>query len=446
MRRALVGEDVLKCAGCLSVVLVRAEQPITGYNRVTRVEIRRRQWTWLALRRTMETQMRALLLAVMAMVVLDGSAPDALAVVSDGGGPVASALAEAPDAIAAQPATVSTTSENTVRLRVAVTGDLLIHSPVFDRALANGGGQRYDFAPMFRYVRAYLTRADLAICHVETPMTSRPPSGYPIFNTPPALARAIASSGWDVCSTASNHTLDQGQFGVDATIAALNRAGVGHAGSYRSAAGRRRPAILTVKGLRVAFLSYAEHTNGIALPAPWSVNLARADRILAEARRARRAGAQVVIVNVHAGDEYRHAPSAFQRRLARRLLRSRTITAVIGQHAHVVQPITETSGRLVVYGEGNLISNQSAACCPAATQDGLIALLQIEWDSRRGARTVRIDYVPTWVRHPDYAVLPVGDAAGRGLANRAALRASYHRTVAVVGRSTRVQPVPLRAP
>ena len=340
----------------------------------------------------------------------------------------------------------TTTSEQTVRLRVAATGDLLIHSPVFNRALANGGGHRYDFAPMFRYVRRYVTQADLAICHVETPMTSRPPSGYPIFNTPPALARAIASTGWDVCSTASNHTLDQGQVGVDATIAALNRAGVEHAGSYRSAAARRRPATLTAQGLRVAFLSYTEHTNDIALPAPWSVNLARADRILAEARRARRAGAHVVIVNVHAGDEYRHGPSAFQRRLARRLLRSRTITAVIGQHAHVVQPITKAAGRLVVYGLGNLISNQSAACCPAATQDGFIALLEIEWNSQRGARTVGIRYVPTWVRHPDYAVLPVGDAARRGLASRATLRASYRRTVAVVGRSPRVRPVPARAP
>ena len=371
--------------------------------------------------RPLATQLRRCLLFVMALVALHGAAPDALQ---------ASA----------------TTSEQTVRLRVAASGDLLIHSPVFNRALANGGGRRYDFAPMFRYVRRYLRPADVAICHVETPMTSRPPSGYPSFNTPPALARAIASTGWDVCSTASNHTLDQGQSGVDATIAALNRAGVEHAGSYRSAAAQRRPALLTVNGLRVAFLSYTEHTNGIASPAPWSVNIAQAERILAEARRARRAGAQVVIVNLHAGDEYRHAPSAFQRRLARRLLRSRTITALIGQHVHVVQPISEAAGRLVVYGAGNLISNQSAACCPAATQDGLIALLEIEWDARRGARVVRIRYVPTWVRHPDYAVLPVGDAARRGLAARGALRASYHRTVAVVGRSTRVRPVPSRAP
>lgn len=119
---------------------------------------------------------------------------------------------------------------------------------------------------------------------------------------------------------------------------------------------------------------------------------------------------------------------------------------MIGQHAHVVQPITQTAGRLVVYGEGDLISNQTSACCPAATQDGLIAFLEIEWDSRRGARVARISYVPTWVRHPDYAVLPVGDAARLRLAGRAALRASYNRTVAVAGRSARVRPVPARAP
>lgn len=350
-------------------------------------------------------------------------------------------------AVVSAPAPVSAEQSKTVRLNVAATGDLLIHSPVFNRALANGGGKRYDFRPMFRFIRPEIRRADLAICHVETPMSSRAPSGYPRFNTPRGLAAAIKSTGWDVCSTASNHTLDQGRFGVESTIGALNRAGVRHAGSYRSAAAQRRPTILKAKGLRVAFLSYAEMTNGIPLPKRWSVNLARADRILAEARRARRAGAQVVIVNVHWGDEFRHAPSPFQRRLARALLRSRTITAVIGQHVHVVQPITRVAGRLVVYGEGNLISNQSAGpCCPAASQDGLIALLDIAWDKARGARVKGIRYVPTWVRHPDYAVLPVGDALRRGLADPTVLRASYRRTVGAVGRRAGVRPVPSRLP
>jgi len=334
-----------------------------------------------------------------------------------------------------------------VRLRVAATGDFLIHSPVYQRALQLGHGRRYEFSPMFRYVRPYIAGADLAICHVETPMlASRPASGYPLFNTPTGLARAIERGGWDICDTASNHTLDQGQAGVAGTISTLDRRGVRHSGSFRSATAQRRPLIVSVRGVRVAFLAYTQFTNGIALPHPWSVNLARAGRILADARRARRAGAKVVIVNLHWGDEYKHAPSAFQRRLARALMRSRSITAVIGQHVHVVQPITRVAGRLVVYGEGNLISNQSTACCPAASQDGLIALLEIVLDSKRGAYVDRVRYVPTWVRRSDYTVIPIGVGLQRGLAGRAALRASYRRTVGVVGRSKRVLPEPARLP
>jgi poly-gamma-glutamate synthesis protein (capsule biosynthesis protein) len=333
-----------------------------------------------------------------------------------------------------------------VRITVAASGDFLVHSPVFRRALELGGGRRYDFAPMFRYVRKYVQRADLAICHVETPMTDGSPTGYPLFNTPPALARAIKRTGWDVCDTASNHTLDRARPGIVQTIRHLNHAGLRHTGSFLTRAARSRPVIMKVKGLRVAFLAYTQFTNGLPLPDPWSLNLAYPDVILADARRARARGAQVVIVNLHWGDEYRHAPSAFQRSLARRLLRSRAITAIIGQHVHVVQPITKAAGRLVVYGEGNLVSNQTADCCPAASQDGLIALLQIAWDAKRGGRVERVRYVPTWVRHPDYTVLPVGDALRRGLADRATLRASYRHTVSVVGNSSRVRPIPARLP
>ena len=125
-----------------------------------------------------------------------------------------------------------------VQLTVEASGDLLIHSPIFDRALALGGGRHYDFAPFFVRIRPYIRGAGLALCHVETPMTPAPPAGYPIFNTPPELAPAIRQTGWRACSTAATHTLDQGQAGVDDTIRALDRAGVAHTGSFSS---RGRP-------------------------------------------------------------------------------------------------------------------------------------------------------------------------------------------------------------
>ncbi len=202
---------------------------------------------------------------------------------------------------------------------------------------------------------------------------------------------------------------------------------------------------MTVKGVRVAFLSYTALTNGIPLPHPWSVNLASAARILSDAHRARMDGAKVVIVNLHWGDEYVEQPSSYQLRLARRLTRSPDITAIVGQHVHLVQPIRIVHGKLVVFGEGNLISDQTSACCPAATQDGMIVLLTITVDSR-GARVSFIHYVPIWVRHPDFVVLPAGTAWRTDPADAAALRASYKRTVAVAGRGPRIQPIPAHLP
>lgn len=317
------------------------------------------------------------------------------------------------------------------RIRVVASGDLLIHQPLWTRALADGRG-RYDFRPQLRAIRPIVRRADLALCHVETPLVHGAPRGYPVFRTPPALARAVRWAGYDACSTASNHTVDAGRAGIDSTRAALSRAGLRHTGAFSTARQRRRATILRVRGVRVALLAYTAVSNGIPAPHPWSVNVAEPRRIVRDARRARRRGAAVVLVNLHWGDEYSHRPSAAQRALARRLARSGAITAVVGQHAHVVQPIRRIRGMPVVFGEGNLTSNQDATCCPAATQDGIVVRLTIAVRGRR-ARVTRVRAIPVWVRHPDYVVLPVRRALREGWADRAALRASLARTRNALG-------------
>jgi poly-gamma-glutamate synthesis protein (capsule biosynthesis protein) len=332
-----------------------------------------------------------------------------------------------------------------VTITVEASGDLLIHSPVWERAQQLGGGSKYNFAPLFARIKPIMKRVDLALCHVETPMTPAPPQGYPIFNTPPELATAIHQTGFRACSTAATHTLDEGQTGIDDTNRALDRAGVLHTGAFSSAAAQRTPLIFAVKGVRVAFLSYTELTNGIPSPHPWSVNRANAREILADAHRARAAGAQVVIVNIHWGDENVSAPSAFQLGLARKLTRSPDITAIVGQHVHVPQPIRTINGKLVVFGEGNLISNQTPGCCAPGSEDGLIAILTIIVDGDR-SRVTFVHYVPVWVQHPTYTVLPVGTGLRTDPGDADQLRASYHRTVAVAGRTRDIQPIPVRLP
>jgi poly-gamma-glutamate synthesis protein (capsule biosynthesis protein) len=316
-----------------------------------------------------------------------------------------------------------------VDFTVAASGDLLIHEPVAARALANGGGRRYDFRPMFGAVRARIAGSDLALCHMETPLVPGPVQGYPSFRTPPALAGSVRAIGWDVCSTASNHSLDAGQFGIQTTLKALDRAGVKHAGTARSPSEANRTTMLEAKGVKVAFLSFTAVSNGQSVPHPWSFNWALAGRIRADARKARRRGADAVIVNLHWGDEFSHAISPAQARLARELTRSPAITAIVGQHVHVVQPIRWVNRKPVVFGEGNLVSNQTAACCPAESQDGLIALIDFT-ATGDSVKATRVRYLPIWVRHPDYRVLP----AVRG-------SLSWERTVATAGRRRGIGPV-----
>jgi Bacterial capsule synthesis protein PGA_cap len=330
---------------------------------------------------------------------------------------------------------------------VVASGDLLVQDPVWLRALADGGG-RLDFRPMFGAIRPIVQRAALALCHVETPMGAGRATGYPLINSPPQLARAIAWTGWDACSTASNHTVDKGQYGIETTALALDAAGVRHTGSFRSAAEARRILIVRVRGVRIAFLSYTYGTNGIPLPNSWSVNLISKDRLVADAQRARRRGADLVIVNFHWGNEYVHAPNSQQQSLARYLLKRRVVDLIVGQHAHVVQPIRRIAGRFVVFGEGNLLSSQTAACCPPESQDGMIAVIHVRAVGRR-ATVSGVDYVPTRVRHPDYVVVPVGKRLyqlvreGRGSSGEAqAMLASYCRTVAYAGRSAWTHALP----
>lgn len=345
-------------------------------------------------------------------------------------------------------------AENPIHFTISVSGDLLIHSYLWERALANGGGSSYDFAPMFAELAPYVADVDLGICHVETPMTSDPPTSYPIFNTPTELAAGIEASGWDACDTASNHSLDQGQDGIDQTGAALDLNGVAHTGSFPSAAAHGKPLILDANGIRVGYVAYTDFTNGIPLPHPYSVNYVpfdqdvgpKAKRILADAKRDRRAGAEAVIVTMQWGDENSTEPNDSQLALAKELTASPLITAIVGQGPHVVQPIEKINDKFVVFSEGNLVSNQSAAAgLPAETQYGLIALLHCVADGR-GVHVARVTYVPTWVRLTDYVVLPVGVGLKTDPANASSLRAAYDSVVSIAGRAKDIEPVPKQLP
>ncbi|BBJ38692.1 hypothetical protein SSPO_014100 [Streptomyces antimycoticus] len=110
---------------------------------------------------------------------------------------------------------------------LVATGDLLVHASVIRQAQADAGGDGYDFQRMIRAAAPVVAQADLAICHMETVYGAAhgPFTGYPTFKTPPQLASAVKTLGYDSCSTASNHTLDAGPEGWSALSTPWTRPG-----------------------------------------------------------------------------------------------------------------------------------------------------------------------------------------------------------------------------
>ncbi|MFF9086156.1 CapA family protein [Streptomyces sp. NPDC014991] len=249
---------------------------------------------------------------------------------------------------------------------LVASGDVLPHTSVIERASYDAGGNGHDFRPMLSGVAPLVSHADLALCHMETVYGVKGAyTGYPAFRSPPQIAKGLAATGYDGCSTASNHALDDGTAGIRRTLDALDAAGLRHAGTARSEAEARSVTLLRAGPAKVAHLSYTLGTNGKALPhgAPWAVNMIDADRIIADARAARRAGADVVVLSVNWGTEWQDEPDRLQLTLAQRLTASATagrpdIDLILGTHAHVPQAYEKVNGTWVIYGMGDQIAGE----------------------------------------------------------------------------------------
>jgi hypothetical protein len=323
------------------------------------------------------------------------------------------------------------------------SGDLLSHTSVLRQATADAGGSGYHYGEMFEAIRPVIEEADVAICHLETPVAApgtEIDGVVPVFGAPPEIAGEIKEAGYDRCSLASNHALDQGVAGIEATLAAFDAAGLGHAGLARSQA-EAAPRRFEVNGVTVAHLSASYSFNGFSPPAaePWRANPIDAGRLVADARQARADGASVVIVSLHWGHEGVSDVRPEQRRLAEELTASGAVDLIIGHHAHVVQPIEEINGRWVVFGMGNQLSGMgdSTDCCGLRALDGMTIRTEIVEQPDGTFAVARPEAIPTYLGRNPYRVVPVNaalsDPAVAGHVTAAELHASLDRTAEIVG-------------
>jgi len=331
----------------------------------------------------------------------------------------------------------TSTAPTPLSFTLVATGDIISHGAVAERAASENA---WDFTPLFARIRPIISGADLALCHLESPlsMDDQDLSFRGTFRVPSSLADAIADAGYDGCSLASNHALDSGPSSVTATLHHLRRVGLATAG-MADTEDANGPAWFNPGGLRVAHLSVTDLINGRDLPVdpPWMVPHLDVDRVIDEAAAARSDGADFVVVSVHWGEEYRADPTDRQRSAAERLLAAPEVDLVLGHHAHVVQPVVRRGGDAVAFGLGNLLTNQPGdetnpcSSCPPETQDGLIAWFQVT-ETADGAQITDLGYVPTWVdRETTHEVVPIG-INEPDLADPDMLADSAARTAAVV--------------
>jgi poly-gamma-glutamate capsule biosynthesis protein CapA/YwtB (metallophosphatase superfamily) len=253
-------------------------------------------------------------------------------------------IALASPVVAAAETTPTPSPDATVTL--LAVGDLMAHSAQLNAARTHG---IYDFAPSFKAVASTISAADIAAGNLETTLRSSGYSGYPCFRTPTAYARALKGAGFDVLTTANNHTLDGGATGVRYTSDYLDRLGISHTGSNHVGM-----AIVEHDGVRIAFLAYTYGTNGIPSPFHGAVN--RIDlSVMKSAIASARIRADLVVVVPHFGAEYSRTPESATKAKARAWIDAGA-DIVLGSHPHVVRPVERYHGHYIVYSMGNFIS------------------------------------------------------------------------------------------
>ena len=285
------------------------------------------------------------------------------------------------------------------RVTLLFAGDAMQHLPQVKGARNEDGSFAYDSC--FYLVKERISAADIAGLNFETTLGGVPYSGYPLFSSPDAFAFSLKDAGFDIFFQANNHALDRGRKGLERTIGLLDSAGIKHTGTFRTEAARSLyyPLMVIKKGIRIAFLNYTYDTNGLVVQEPNKVNVTDTNLIIQDIRHTQLYKPDIIVAQMHWGEEYRTTPSFEQRELANLLL-SHGVRIIIGHHPHVVQPIVvEKEGdeiqHVVYYSLGNFISNQQQP----HTRGGMLAEIVIS--KKDGASPVVIekcDHALVWVQ------------------------------------------------
>lgn len=142
-------------------------------------------------------------------------------------------------------------------------------SNFFSQPVINGTDKSYKYDYIYDKMKGVLEPYDVKIVTQETVFTNDPSrySGSNPYMSPPSIASALVNAGFNVISSASDHTFDNGKEGVLDTLNAWNSYASSTlvTGIYASSESYNNVSYMDVNGIRIAFLSYTSSLNGMTL-------------------------------------------------------------------------------------------------------------------------------------------------------------------------------------
>jgi poly-gamma-glutamate synthesis protein (capsule biosynthesis protein) len=155
--------------------------------------------------------------------------------------------------------------------------------------------------------------------------------------------------GFDVLSTANNHSLDMGEEGLKNTISFLKQKNIFHTGTSRSEKERLDFPVIEQNGIRIAFVSYTFSINQLTNPVekPYLVNhlevnqpdidLMALKKDVFYAKTVRKA--DFVVLSLHYGNAYQAYPGEHIVANTLRVFEECGPDVILGGHAHNIQPM-----------------------------------------------------------------------------------------------------------
>ena len=246
----------------------------------------------------------------------------------------------------------------------------------------NRDDKTFDFSHNYDYIKRYAEMADFAVVNQETPLggdggytasgselkyigeKARWGSyhGYAQFNTPDEVGHELVKAGFNVVTSATNHTSDHGWKALKNTLEFWKQyPDVTVLGIHESEEDRDTIKVLRKYDISIAVLNYTYGLNlDTALKeAPYSIDRLSKDRVTADVAKAKEM-ADFVVVFVHWGEEYQMKQNGYQKDYTKLFLKL-GVDAVVGAHPHICQPMEWLTGEdghkmVVYYSLGNFLS------------------------------------------------------------------------------------------